>query len=339
METVATLIEESRRQNATPAGADTVLDMDERLLVIPFEEASKEFKKLVPGQDDYWIGLLWLSQAGRGGFNEGRNAFVHFQKALQSGFNVVRCTYFLGRALASFGNTTDALQCWSRLSQSVPECKKARELLAYWTPTDAKENEMYLAVQDIPGWMQEQELRSLYRFAKTVPSEGRILEMGSYRGRSTNAIGHAIQGKNIRLFCLDAWHHMNTLGIFEHDASLAGQTMKDEDVLAEFISRTHWMGDTRMILQGSTAIFSDFLPGKYFDMVFVDASHEYQDVKCDVQIALRTLKPGGLLCGHDYQPHIPGVVKAVDECVFSRDDGTDRGICEGASIWYYKNPL
>lgn len=53
-----------------------------------------------------------------------------------------------------------------------------------------------------------------------------------------------------------------------------------------------------------------------FDLVFIDANHEYDHVKQDILSWLPKVRPGGILAGHDYDPEIPmfsGVKQAVDE--------------------------
>lgn len=53
-----------------------------------------------------------------------------------------------------------------------------------------------------------------------------------------------------------------------------------------------------------------------FDLIFIDANHEYLHVKEDILSWLPKLRPGGILAGHDYEPSIPifdGVKQAVDE--------------------------
>lgn len=49
------------------------------------------------------------------------------------------------------------------------------------------------------------------------------------------------------------------------------------------------------------------------DMVFIDAAHDRDSVATDIRTARRLLKPGGLLCGHDYQ--FEGVNEAVNALV------------------------
>lgn len=48
------------------------------------------------------------------------------------------------------------------------------------------------------------------------------------------------------------------------------------------------------------------------DFVFIDASHEYKDVKDDIINWLPKVKIGGVLAGHDYQV-FGGVTMAVNE--------------------------
>ncbi len=47
------------------------------------------------------------------------------------------------------------------------------------------------------------------------------------------------------------------------------------------------------------------------DMVFIDAAHDYESVKEDIELWLPKTK--GVIAGHDYFGGYPGVVRAVDE--------------------------
>lgn len=57
-----------------------------------------------------------------------------------------------------------------------------------------------------------------------------------------------------------------------------------------------------------------------FDMIFIDASHDFAHVEGDILMYRNMLNPGGLLCGHDYdEPTCPDVKKAVDKWIPSVD--------------------
>ncbi len=60
------------------------------------------------------------------------------------------------------------------------------------------------------------------------------------------------------------------------------------------------------------------LPENHLDWVYVDAAHDYEGVKKDLELCLRVVKPGGIIAGHDYVRWVSpteryGVVEAVNE--------------------------
>ncbi len=73
-----------------------------------------------------------------------------------------------------------------------------------------------------------------------------------------------------------------------------------------------------------------------FDLVFIDANHEYLEVKQDILAWLPKVRDGGILAGHDYEPNIPmfcGVKRAVDEIFGNRVMlGKDR-------LWIHRKSL
>ena len=58
------------------------------------------------------------------------------------------------------------------------------------------------------------------------------------------------------------------------------------------------------------------IPDGSLDFVFIDAQHDYESVKRDIEAWLPKVRGGGLISGHDYDPDPKrnyGVIKAVNE--------------------------
>jgi predicted O-methyltransferase YrrM len=71
--------------------------------------------------------------------------------------------------------------------------------------------------------------------------------------------------------------------------------------------------------------------GIRFDSIFIDADHNYAECKADIEAWQMLLKPGGLICGHDYWTQDVGVMEAVNEVFSGRHQ-----VVPGTRIWTYK---
>ena len=68
--------------------------------------------------------------------------------------------------------------------------------------------------------------------------------------------------------------------------------------------------------------FLNNIPNNYMDVVYIDACHDYDFVKQDIELSFDKLTNDGYLCGHDYNIEyhpFPGVIKAVDEFAEKHD--------------------
>ena len=131
-------------------------------------------------------------------------------------------------------------------------------------------------------------------------SKLKMCEIGSYKGESTMMF--AASGLFSEIHCIDP---------------LSGDeefnTFVDEDwnnVNEEFLTNTRFFSNITLHKDYSYNAYTNF-EDKYFDFTYIDASHEYSDIKKDLELFVPKTK--SIIAGHDYQPEWPGVIKAVNE--------------------------
>lgn len=181
----------------------------------------------------------------------------------------------------------------------------------------------------ITGWMSEMELAWLIEQAST---RRRIIEIGSWKGRSTKAL--ALSAFEV-VYAVDHWMEGSppneTRRLVDHDwrevvARGSGVVRAEfEKNLAPEIAAG------KCVLTGlssaeSVSKLKELLGGRNVDMVFIDGDHEYAEVKRDIELYRPFLEEGGLLCGHDYPWQ--GVWKAALELV------PNHRFLHDSTIWY-----
>lgn len=156
----------------------------------------------------------------------------------------------------------------------------------------------YPGFTNITGMMSEDELRWLYQTARSMAS---VVEIGSWRGRSTHALLSGCKGT---VYAVDEWDP-NFAGI----EPIHHQAMKDARRL--FFENVGGFKNLQ-VMEMTSIKAAEAFEDKSVDMVFIDADHAYGSVMADIKAWLP--KAVKMLAGHDYDPkQHPGVVKAVDE--------------------------
>lgn len=148
--------------------------------------------------------------------------------------------------------------------------------------------------EDVGGWLSESEGQRLADLARGK----RVLEIGSYMGRSTICMAQTAKS----VTCIDPFdgrgtpEKVNTKPRFDTNLERYGITNVTAHV-------------------GTTAEVAPQLSGQ-FDLVFIDGAHDYRSVNKDIYWAGKLLAPGGLLAFHDYRrPIDPEVTAAVDDYI------------------------
>lgn len=152
--------------------------------------------------------------------------------------------------------------------------------------------------RQIQGWMDELELLWL---ADQASKCHKIAEIGSWKGRSTVALAESTPGL---VFAIDTWQ-----GSPEH---LPEDVGPDGWLFQEFRRNTRGLPVVSMEMSSVQAANLLYRSGiRDFDMVFIDGAHDYENVHMDISAWSGLVRPGGTLCGHDFD--WCGVKQAVTE--------------------------
>lgn len=113
------------------------------------------------------------------------------------------------------------------------------------------------------------------------------------------------ENRDLKTYLIDPYLPYMDAGNYFYDREQQRSIKKlAEARLAEFSDRIIWK-----ILLSIDAAFE--VPDESLDYCFIDANHEYHFVKIDIEAWWPKIRPGGVLCGHDY--HMEGVSRAVNE--------------------------
>ena len=150
----------------------------------------------------------------------------------------------------------------------------------------------------------------LYKsMVEKFPSGSKFVEVGSWKGKSSAymAVEIANSGKEIDFYCVDIWEESIDY------KGMEGVSRLYDIFLSNMKPVESYYTSLKMKSLDAVSRFEDHS----LDFVFIDASHEYEDVKSDIIAWLPKIKPGGILAGHDYYigdfDYHPGVKKAVNE--------------------------
>ncbi|MEO5366117.1 MAG: class I SAM-dependent methyltransferase [Magnetococcus sp. WYHC-3] len=132
-----------------------------------------------------------------------------------------------------------------------------------------------------------------------------FVEVGSWKGRSASFMAVEIHNSNkkIKFDCIDTWK-----GSIEHADDIF---VKEDKLYGEFLKNIepvkHIINPIRLTSLEACKLYEN----NSLDFVFIDASHEYEDVKNDIINWLPKIKNDGVIAGHDI--NCQNVKKAVLE--------------------------
>jgi predicted O-methyltransferase YrrM len=145
-------------------------------------------------------------------------------------------------------------------------------------------------------------LKNRIELAKHLASLGftKGAEIGVYEGRFSEILFQTIS--NLEMVCVDSWDR-----IPHHEAIYAAALARLKPYKATVIRKT-------------SVEAAPQIPDGSLDFVYIDASHEYSQVKDDIEVWTPKVRQSGIVAGDDYyitKQRNTGVIRAVNEYVDS----------------------
>lgn len=176
---------------------------------------------------------------------------------------------------------------------------------------------------NIEGWFNFQKLYT--EMAVNTPNNGRIVELGVFKGKSAAYMCEEIErvNKKIHFDAIDWFkgsiEHVDMVGVFPENL--------DNDLREDWLYqhclenlqpgiRAGLVNVIRMNVKNAVHLYED----ESIDFCFHDASHEYDDLMVELPLWWNKIKPGGYFAGHDYGNWgFIGVSRAVNKFAEDRD--------------------
>jgi MMP 1-O-methyltransferase len=147
-------------------------------------------------------------------------------------------------------------------------------------PADPGEAAMRKIVAAVPGWLGPREQTALYALARAISGRGVIVEIGSWLGKSTICLALGSRaGAGASVYAIDPFAAARGI-----DTYLEGAGVSD---IVKLISACSQAGDL-------VAAFSDPV-----ELLFIDGSHTFADVRDDFDLWVPKLVEGGFVAMHD----------------------------------------
>jgi predicted O-methyltransferase YrrM len=151
-----------------------------------------------------------------------------------------------------------------------------------------------------------------------------IIEVGSWKGKSCITIANTLKKlgfTNISIIAVDTWLGAPEFWTWGLNDNTRGISLNIHNglptVFYTFTKNIKYYKHDDVVAPFPISSQQAVEVLKYHnikaDIIYVDASHEYEPVKQDITSYWQLLNSGGTMIGDDYQSVWPGVVKAVDE--------------------------
>jgi predicted O-methyltransferase YrrM len=183
-------------------------------------------------------------------------------------------------------------------------------------------------VNKVDGWLTDREGEFLYRIAKRCSGRGVIVEIGSWKGKSTIWLGRGSKdGNNVKIYAVDP-----------HTGSSEHKKNKDDKIwtFEEFKDNMrNAIVDDLIVPIVKTSEEAAKGWNTPVEVLFIDGAHEYDLVKKDFLLWIPHLINGGIIIIHDttscFKPLLPGwpgPKKVAEKFIFGSRSFKDVGLVD-----------
>ena len=150
------------------------------------------------------------------------------------------------------------------------------------------------ASADVEGWLTPAQAKRLWERASELGPVGRVVEIGSYRGRSAIVLAMAAPA-GAQVIAIDP-HAGNDRGPQQIEGT-AQEGERDNAAFRANLERAGVAGRVRHIRLPSQDALAE-VPGE-IDMLYVDGAHRYGPARDDITRWGARVRPGGTMLIHD----------------------------------------
>ena len=168
-------------------------------------------------------------------------------------------------------------------------------------------------VNGTPGFLSEREARFLMLAAAAAPADGAIVEIGSFKGRST--VGLAYVARRYGLGSVVAIDPHTSPSTTDPDL---GSGTSSYDEFQENLRRAGVTDAVDCRRAFSQEVARDWR--RPIRLLWIDGDHLYEAVKRDLALFRPYLAPGAIVAMHDVLGTWPGPLRAFVEDVLGSDD-------------------
>ena len=148
--------------------------------------------------------------------------------------------------------------------------------------------------RNIDGWLTDKEAYGLYNISGKLPEKGVVVEIGSWKGKSTYCIAKGLK-KGV-IFAIDPFNAEGEAGSKEiYEENKGTQPLIDQFQDNMKLAKGN---NSIEILQGYSNQFADHF--QKIDFLFIDGDHSIEGCQYDYQTFSGIVKIGGYIAFHDF---------------------------------------